>query len=316
MPSYSYLRIPLCCIWVFLRPPISHHSYAVQSVETTLAVAAEVCETKTHQPYKLFRDVLYPGVAGEQKADVYLSIQESQSPKPALLLIHGGGWAAGDKASAKQLELAQFAIDEGYVAVAINYSLTKFLNGNPRAEKIRAGWPNNIYDCKCALQWMKQNAKALGIDPDKIAVIGSSAGAHLALLLGLSARNEALNSYGRPQLHDSSVRCIIDFYGVTDVRRFEVYSLLSERERYNPKTLALASPIEHLSESSPPVLILHGNLDSDVEPAFSSDFAAKAKALHVNCEYILIENAGHGFGLQANEQDLRPFLRNFLRKYL
>jgi len=308
--------MPLSCMWAFLIPVLSHPSLAAQPTETTLGVAAETCETKTHHPYKLLRDVLYPGAAGEQKADVYLPIQESQTPRSALLLIHGGGWAAGDKASPKQVELAQFAIDEGYIAVSINYSLTKFSNGNPRGEKIRAGWPNNIYDCKCALQWMKQLSGTLGIDPDKIAVVGSSAGAHLALLLGLSAHSDELNAYGKPQPHDSSVRCIIDFYGVTDARRFEVYSLLSERERYNTNTLKLASPIEHLSEKSPPVLILHGNMDSDVEPAFSSDFAAKAKALNTACEYVLIENAGHGFGLQANEQDLRPVLRNFLRKYL
>ncbi|MEI7775476.1 MAG: alpha/beta hydrolase [Verrucomicrobiota bacterium] len=316
MPPRSQLRITLSYIGAFLTPFVSHPCPAAQPVEKTLGVTAESCETRTHQHYQLFRDALYPGAAGEQKADVYLPTQGFQSPRPVLFLIHGGGWAAGDKASPKQTEIAQFAIDEGYVAVAINYSLTKFLNGNPRAEKIRAGWPNNIYDCKCALQWVKQNADTLGINPDKIAVVGSSAGAHLALLLGLSAHNNELNAYPSPQLHDNTVRCVIDFYGVTDVRQFEVYSLLSERDRYNPKSLALASPIEHLSESSPPVLILHGNLDSDVEPAFSSNFAAKAKALNANCETIFIENAGHGFGLQANERDLRPLLRNFLRKYL
>lgn len=276
---------------------------------------AESGKTGAGNPYTVFKDLLYPGAAGEQTADVYLPEKESAAPRPALLVIHGGGWFAGDKGGVRQIELAQFAVDEGYAAVSINYSLTKFAGGNPRAQKLRAGWPNNLLDCKCALRWMKQNAAALGIDAERIAVAGGSAGGHLALMLGLSAHHETLNEMGGFQKDDNSVRCIIDFYGATNLRNFEVYSLFSERDRYDVKMHALASPIEHVNKDSPPVLILHGSLDNDVEPIHAEELAAKAGRLGAVCEYVSVEGAGHGFGLSAGHRDLRPVLREFLSKY-
>ena len=95
-----------------------------------------------------------------------------------------------------------------------------------------------------------------------------------------------------------------------------MYSLLEERDRHNPETLALAPPIEQLSAESPPILILHGALDSDVEPALSAEFAACAISLQISCEYILIEGAVHGFVLRTAQRDLRHLLHEFLRKHL
>ena len=317
MRTWGRHWIWLCMCWLCCPIRVHNASFAqVADARSSIAAAAllrstvsKLGKTDSGNAYTVFKDVLYPGAAGEQTADVYLPEKEFEAPRPALLVIHGGGWFAGDKGGTRQLELAQLAIDEGYVAVSINYSLTKFAGGNPRAQKLRAGWPNNLFDCKCALRWMKQHALALGIDADRIAVAGGSAGGHLALMLGLSARHETLNEMGGFQKNDTAVSCIIDFYGATNLQNFEVYSLFSEHDRYDLKMHALASPVEHVCKDSPPMLILQGSLDNDVEPVHSDELAAKARLLGVVCEYVLVEGAGHGFGLRAGRRDLRQIGR-------
>lgn len=311
---HTVLRLAILTVWL-ASVGLGKVCFA-QAPDFFEGVKAVHHQTETGVSYSLYQDVIYQGAEGERLADVYVPTTVPDSPRGALLLIHGGGWAAGDKGSGRQVEMARFALEEGLVAVSINYSLTKFAGGNPRGHKLRAGWPSNIYDCKSALRWMKTHSKTLLIDPLRIGVVGGSAGGHLALLLGLSSQSPQLNAAGAYLDQDNTVRCIIDFYGIPDVRKFEVYSLLSERDQYDQDIQSLASPVEHLAKDSPPILILHGTEDRDVEPALSEFFVAKAKELGARCQYVPVEDAGHGFGLKPNGKDLRPLVREFLAKHL
>jgi len=277
---------------------------------------SETLKTASGQNCRVHQDLAYPATSNELRLDVYQPAQDTSGGRAAVLLIHGGGWAFGDKADTRQREAALFAVSEGLVAVSLNYTLTRFAGGNVRAQKLKAAWPNNIFDCKSALRWMKKNAAALGIDPDRIAVWGGSTGGHLALLTGLSARSESLNHGGALTDIDASVRCIIDFFGIPDVREFEVYSLLEESDRYDKQVLALASPIEHLSMDAPPVLVVHGTNDEQVEPSLSEFFVQALKQWKIPHEYVLVNDVGHGFGLTAGTLDLRPMVRAFFKAHL
>lgn len=271
--------------------------------------------TEKGTAFCFYKDVHYPGFRGDQLADVYLP-ETVSGPVPALLLIHGGGWVGGDKAGGRMVELATFAVDEGYAAVSVNYTLTKFAGGTPRGSKIRGAWPDNLYDCKSALRWMKRVASVIRIDPRRIAVCGGSAGGHLALLCGLSSSCAELNQLGGAVEEDNSVRCVVDFYGIPDVRKFETYSLMQEADRTDARALALASPVEHSSKASPPVLVLHGGADSDVESALSEDFVAVMRERGAPHVFKILPEEGHGFGLRTAREDLRPLVAGFLRKHL
>ncbi|NBV85918.1 MAG: alpha/beta hydrolase [Verrucomicrobia bacterium] len=262
------------------------------------------------------RDLPYPTAYSSLRLDVYRPANDSEAKRPAVLLIHGGGWAFGDKGDAGQVRNALFLAEEGCVAVSINYTLTLFSGGTVRGRKLKAAWPTNLFDCKSALRWMKKNAEALGIDPHRIAVWGGSAGGHLALLTGLTSHNEALNQGGELTEQDNSVRCIIDFFGAPDVREFPVYSLLDDADMNNKEVLNLASPIEHLSTDSPPILIIHGAADEQVEQSLSEAFVEELKRRQLPHEYLPLDDVGHGFGLIAGKRDLRPILRAFLKKHL
>ncbi len=271
--------------------------------------------TEKGTAFRFYKDVHYPGSRGDQLADVYLP-ETASGPVPAILLIHGGGWVGGDKAGGRMVEFATFALDEGYAAVSVNYTLTKFAGGTPRGSKIRGAWPDNLYDCKSALRWMKRIASVIRIDPGRVAVCGGSAGGHLALLCGLSSSCAELNQNGGALAEDNSVRCVVDFYGIPDVRKFETYSLMQEADRTDARALALASPVEHSSKASPPVLVLHGEADSDVEFLFSEDFVAVMRERGAPHVFKVVPDAGHGFGLRTAGEDLRPLVAGFLRKHL
>lgn len=273
-------------------------------------------KTNTGVNYQFYADISYPGAEKEQRMDVYLPATGGGIPRPAVLIIHGGGWAKGDKADNREREFATFMIDQGYAAVSINYTLTGYEGEVWRSPRMRGAWPQNIYDCKSALRWMKKNASALGIDPDRIAVIGGSAGGHLALLTGLSAESKELNAGGSSLDQNSSVRCIIDFYGIPDVRRWGGGSFIDESQQEHPEIWALASPVEHLTKDSPPILIVHGTADPTVNIGLSKEFVEILKEKGVSHQYVVVENAVHTFGLKPPQMDLRPVVRQFLKDNL
>ncbi|MEI8206440.1 MAG: alpha/beta hydrolase [Kiritimatiellales bacterium] len=285
--------------------------FASESLDA-LTKTPESRKTSNGTNYKLYSNASYSGAEQNQLMDVYLPNNSKSTPCPAVLIIHGGGWTGGDKADPRERAFAEFMIDEGYAAVSVNYTLTTFEGAAWKSKRLKGSWPQNIYDCKSALRWMKKNADELGIDQNRIAVIGGSAGGHLALLTGLSAENETLNSGGSFLDQNNSVRCIIDFYGIPDVRRWGGGSFIDESRQEHPEIWALASPVEHLSKKSPPILIVHGTADATVKIDLSNEFVEILKAKSLPHQYVVIENAPHSFGLQPSQMNLRPVVKQFL----
>jgi acetyl esterase/lipase len=280
-------------------------------VQSTLGTPEE-CLTAEGTPYRLYRDVAYPAAEGEQRMDVYLPSGQTDKPRPAVLIIHGGGWALLDKADPREVEFATFMVDEGYAAVSINYTLTQF-EGEPfNSRKLKGAWPHNIIDCKRALHWMKTKADTLGIDPTRIAVMGGSAGGHLALLTGLSSERTEISKGDAHAGRDNSVRCILDFYGIPDVRQWGGEDFLDESEESNPSLWALASPVEHLTKNSPPIFMVHGTADPIVKIELSDEFIPILKEKGIPYEYVVVKDGVHSFALQPPQRDLRPVVRKFL----
>ena len=116
-------------------------------------------------------DVVFgTGGGRDLKCDVFLP-PDDRTDRMGILLIHGGGWVQGDKSQLKGygIQLARY----GYVCVCSEYRLSG-----------ESPWPAQIHDCKAALRWMRANAVELGLDANRIAVSGNSAGAHLSLMVG------------------------------------------------------------------------------------------------------------------------------------
>jgi acetyl esterase/lipase len=220
-----------------------------------------------------------------ERLDLYVSYRRDfKVRRPGVLFIHGGGFTGGDKAEYRSASVSADLARAGYVVVSCNYVL---------GPKDKAGvWPRNIADCRDAVRWMRANADALGLDPDRIAVAGGSAGGYLALMVGLS--DDKTGPGGDPQAkHSAKVSGVIDFYGVVNFSKHGkgVVPGVSAAEQ------AAYLPENQCDPQDPPVLILHGTADTTVDISQSEDMAKALRAAKVSHEYVVVEGAPHTFDL-------------------
>lgn len=273
-------------------------------------------QTSENSLFSLYQDVPYLGRSRSEKMDIYLPEGAADFPRPAVLIIHGGGWATGSKTGWREREFAHFMVDQGYAAISINYRLTTY-EGEPwSSPKIKGAWADNIFDCKTALRFLKAHGPSLGIDPSRIAVMGGSAGGHLAMLTGVTPNHTELNSGGLYTDQDNSVRCIITFYGIPDVRIWGGNSFLDVSRTEYPEIWAMASPITHLTSATPPMFVTHGTADATVDVSQADDLVAALQGLGVANVYLRINDAPHTYGLHPQQLDLRPALTQFLVDHL
>lgn len=255
----------------------------------------------------IHRDIPFLGPDRAEAMDAYLPDEAFTRPLPAVLWIHGGGWKSGDKAQAREVNIGTNLVAAGYAVFSINYLLNT-------AERV--AWPRNFLDCADALTWLKTEGLRFGIDPGRIAVMGGSAGGHLALLLGASAGVDALHrGTARPDV-DRTVRCIGDFYGVSEITGHRRAIFAGATEAETEANVRLASPLTWIDGGTPPILIAHGTADRIVPVDFSRRLAAVLAERGVEHEYIEIPDAPHTFHLQPEQRDLRPAVLAFLGKHL
>jgi acetyl esterase/lipase len=265
---------------------------------------------------KFEENVSYLGNDRKEKLDIYLPDSEDELKLPVILFIHGGGWEKGSKSSKRSVSISKTLAENGYAVFCIDYKLTQF-EGKPWQSKISdPGWPQNIYDCKTAVRFIRKNAVKYRIDPDRIAVMGCSAGGHMALLTGMSAGNDELNRGGLYRNYSCDVSCIIDMYGIPDVRVWGGDAFLGLDSVQFAHQWELASPVTHLSDQTPPILILHGDKDETVGVKQSVDFVEKLKAKDLPYEFVVVKGGVHSFDLEPPQIDLRPVVMKFLNRYL
>src|SRR5262245_32236662 len=166
-------------------------------------------DVKVPEGVRIEGDVEYLEPGRTEKADLYLpaSVIKGQR-RPAVLIIHGGGWTGGDKAAAREFNIGTNLVLHGYVGMSIDYVLST---------QGKVTWPQNLYDCKTAVRWLRKNAERLQIDPDHIGVIGGSAGGHLAAMVGLTGPADGLDPKGPYGEFSCRVQCAVDLYGPADL---------------------------------------------------------------------------------------------------
>lgn len=259
-------------------------------------------------------DIEYGNVDGRSlKLDLYQPT-DVDGPAAGLIFIHGGAWKGGKKEDYRYYCLL-FA-QKGYVVTSIEYRLLK--------EKI---YPAAIQDCKCAVRWMRANAFELGVDPDRLAAIGGSAGGHLSMMVGYSSDVPGFEGNGGHADVSSAVRCIVNIYGPTDlttdfVRENEYANratkeFLGKRLQEDEALFEEASPITYVDADDPPTLILHGTID-DIVPINQGDLLA-AKLTEVGVPYLYDRLPGwpHSMDVAKPVNDRCVWLmERFLAEYL
>ena len=223
--------------------------------------------------WTVLKNVSY-GNLSEQIVDCYLL---NEGIRPAIVLIHGGGWMSGDK-SAYEGTARRYAL-AGYNVFAINYRLAK--HGQPNTQ-----WDAQIKDVELFIGWLRQNASTFRVDANRIVVAGDSAGAHLSLFLATS-KNPT-----------TKVLAVLNMYGPTDLSAPEMQYTLSTTPvlggSTDTKVLKAASPISYIDSNTSPICIIHGIKDAVVP---YSQAQSLKNVLDANAVYneLIPFDGGHGY---------------------
>jgi acetyl esterase/lipase len=214
--------------------------------------------------------------------DHYRPLQ-AKEPAPAVVFVHGGGWTHGDpsQAAGNALHFAR----RGIATIAISYRLAP-------AHR----FPAPLDDVRRGLRHVRANAAALGVDPDRLALLGLSAGAHLSMLAHLSNGIDALKPVGLPDVSEH-VRAVMVHYGPYDLgrRKSEMVDTLIGPRVEDTAWVRLASPLYHAEHATAPVLLIHGNADQLVSWRESSRMHDALTAASKPSELLVLEGAPHAF---------------------
>lgn len=241
---------------------------------------------------KEYKDIVYAEADGKKLLlDLYLP--DAKATPYLIVWIHGGAWHSGSKESPP----LKF-VDEGYAMASINYRLS-----------VDAKFPAPIHDIKASIRFLRANASKYGFLPGKIIIAGSSAGGHLAALVGVTNNDKELEgSLGQYISTSSSVQCILDYYGPTNfttilkqstphgvsVRGPAMALLLGKTVESVPEIAKKASPVFQVDSNDPPLLILHGDQDIQVPINQSHELEGAYKNNNLKVKLIVVHGGGHG----------------------
>jgi acetyl esterase/lipase len=264
------------------RPrPIDVESTLGSPFEREAAARASVLSHRD-QPY---------GTQGHarQAFDVHLPAACSGGPLPLVVWIHGDDWRSGSKADCPLLWL----VDQGYAVASIGYRLSD-----------AAVFPAQLDDCRAALATLERDADIWGIDRQRICVIGSGAGGHLAALVGFAQPGTEPAPGEPPRREAIAAVCAI-------AAATHLASLGPAHERSTSAASRLvggplpelreaaqaASPLEHVSADDPPTLLVHGGRDADVPAAQAMRLDRALSSTGVDSTLLLLDEAGHALPL-------------------
>jgi acetyl esterase/lipase len=254
----------------------------------------------------------HPNITFQTRGDRTLELdlfvpKRTDRPVPLVVAIHGGCWMAGARQEMRfyAIELAQ----RGYAMASVDYRLSE-----------EATYPAAVEDCRAAIQWLKDHAASYNIDPDRIALLGGSAGGHLVELLGYSATTA---TQAHPQGPGPKVNAVVALYGWSDltdptVKDFYWNELFfGMKYEADPKLYREASPVTHVSKASPATLLLHGTIDTIVPISQAEKLVKELEANNVPYVYAPFKGGYHGYDLFKNTSPgVLYLIEEFLAEYL
>jgi pectinesterase len=270
-------------------PTVKEGSVSEARNKTSAATAATADQTSARETHRkaclskigIRKDLEYGRASGESlRLDA--CVPEGKGPFPAIILVHGGGWSGGDKTSGVDPLFAPFS-RAGLAWFSINYRLAPQYH-----------YPAPVEDVETAIRWVKEHAAEFNVDPERLALLGESAGGHLAAMVAMRAKD------------DTRLAAVVAFYAPVDLE--------SDTERRGGLSLSLrglfgrtyqvdeqvtqllreTSPVNYVHSGLPPFLLVHGTADMSVPYSQSVKLQTKLKAAGVVCDLITIDDGVHG----------------------
>jgi acetyl esterase/lipase len=245
--------------------------------------------------------------------DIYLPANAKEK-LPLVILIHGGGWLVNDKYADINYMKKTVAeiVSSGFALASIDYRFST-----------QAVFPAQIQDCNRAVSFLYDNADKYGLDKNRFAVMGFSAGGHLASLLGLS-KNNSVKTFFMPGSSTSfQIKGVVDFYGPAELILFPGADdekspeaiLIGAAPITRPDLAKAASPVTYVDKTDPPFLIIHGEKDNMVSPKQSRLLSSWLTLAGVKNEVIIVKDAPH-YGPMFDVDEIRNKVMDFLKTKL
>lgn len=296
------------------KPPLGYHfmTPAYVALWTGLEKLADL-SPEIPADIEEIRDIEYKKINGKSlQLDIYRS-RSLTGPAPLLVFIHGGAWKSGKRSD--YLSYLIYFAGRGYVTATLSYRLL--------ADSV---YPACIEDITDAIGWLSLNYEKYGYSPDRIALIGGSAGGHLAMLAGYGwNRDGTCSDTGAFYLQNPNrgIKVVVDIYGPVDLTTEYarshplVTALIGKSYDEAPDLFASASPVSYLDKDDPPTLILHGTSDRLV-PIGQSDMLKKTlDSLDVACSYYRLPLWPHTMDVVKRVNEFcREKMEEFFRQYL
>jgi pectinesterase len=294
------LALAACAVRPPAPPAPAPESYTAETTYAKLAPAypfIRIASRAVPPTVRAVTNVTYVRRAGHDlQLDLYLPAAAATAPRPAIVFVHGGGWRAGVRANFAPMAIRM--AERGYAAVTISYRLAG-----------EAPYPAAIHDAKAAVRWARTHAGAYGIDGDRIAIAGGSAGGQIAALTGVTNGESRFDPDGGPGAVSSAVQAIVNIDGLSDftseeARKYEDDPAKQPSSagawfggRYAEKTALWrdASPLFHVGPETPPVLFI-----GSAQRRFSLGRDAmvdRLRALGVPHRVVLVPDTPHSFWL-------------------
>lgn len=302
-----------------IRDEIPRHprGYATREQAIAAIAAGQVAPINTLLTYEnvqVQHDIRYSKDAGARGVLDLYQPKDAQSPCIGIVLIHGGGWRHGSKEDYTYYG-QQFA-RRGFVVACINYRLTP-------SHK----FPAQVHDAKAAVRWLRTHAGEYNVDPDRIAVMGGSAGGHLSQMVGYSSGVAVLDPTDDESDVSTAVQGVVTIYGPCHLGHYldkaeasvngMIQDFLGQPGKDVPEKVAAASPLTYLDEKDPPTLIMHGTIDRVVPIEQGDELAARLNELNIPYIYDRLPGWPHAMDIAQPVNDRVVFLtERFLKNAL
>jgi acetyl esterase len=254
----------------------------------TCIVSAPALKAQVRTPTQ---DGILYGAADGQPLTMDYYAPRGSGLHPVAIIIHGGGYHGGDSKSGSEAYVADFLAPAGYVVFSVNYRLAP-----------KYPYPYMVQDVQRAVRFIRFNAKQWNADPDKIALVGGSAGGFLSNMVGL------LNAPGNPASEDpvdrvsASAQAVVSLYAQSSFEfvplNTDVHRLLDPliAQKGEKEAIREASPITYVSKNDPPFLEILGDQDEYIPFSEATNLQAALQKVGVRCDIIRIPNGKHGTG--------------------
>lgn len=244
--------------------------------------------------------------------DIYLPPVKKEK-YPVIVWIHGGAWMMNDKYAdmGYMTQTLKAFADSGYAVASIDYRWST-----------TALFPAQVQDCNQAIEFLYENAAKYKLDKDKIALMGFSAGGHLANMVALTNNSTIKTFYADGKKPKFKIKLCLDFYGPADFNALNdndpkspVSILLGASAVARPDLARVASPVTYVNRNDPPFLIVQGEKDQSVNPEQSKNLHALLIKAGVKSDIIIVPNAPH-YGVMFDAADIRAKIFEYLRAFL